>query len=128
MELVDIVPTLLEAAGLKIPDAVQGKTLLPVLRGESDSSKHRDHVFSEYYNAWSHKHSYGTMLRTNAHKMIVYHGTDQGELYDLENDPDEFENLWSNPAQAELKTQMLKDAFDASVFTMDPTPPREGPF
>jgi len=33
-----------------------------------------------------------------------------------------------NPAQAELKTQMLKDAFDASVFTMDPTPLREGPF
>jgi hypothetical protein len=68
------------------------------------------------------------MLRTDAHKMIVYHGTDQGELYDLENDPDEFENLWSNATQAELKTQMLKDAFDASVFTMDPTPPREGPF
>jgi len=111
-----------------VPEAMQGKSLLPILRGESDPATHRPHVFSEYYNAWSHKHSYGTMLRTDTHKMIVYHGTDQGELYDLENDPDEFENLWSNPAQAELKTQMLKDAFDASVFTMDPTPLREGPF
>jgi len=128
MELVDIAPTLLGAAGLDVPEAMQGKSLLPILRGESDPATHRPHVFSEYYNAWSHKYSYGTMLRTNAHKMIVYHGTDQGELYDLENDPDEFENLWNNPAQAELKTQMLKDAFDASVFTMDPTPPREGPF
>jgi hypothetical protein len=60
--------------------------------------------------------------------MIVYHGTDQGELYDLENDPDEFENLWNNRVHAELKTQMLKETFDASVFTMDPTPVREGAF
>ena len=68
------------------------------------------------------------MLRTVTHKMIVYHGTDQGELYDLVNDPDEFENLWNDPDQAELKTQMLKETFDASVFTMDPTPIREGVF
>ena len=128
MELVDIAPTLLEAAGLDIPEAMQGKTLMPILRGESDPATHREHVFSEYYNAWSHKHSYGTMLRSDTHKMIVYHGTDQGELYDLENDPDEFENLWNNPAQAGLKTEMLKDTFDASVFTMDPMPEREGPF
>ena len=128
MELVDIVPTLLEAAGLDIPEAMQGRTLMPILRGVSDPATHRDHVFSEYYNAWSHKHSYGTMLRSDTHKMIVYHGTDQGELYDLETDPDEFENLWSDTDHEKLKTQMLKDAFDASVFTMDPTPPRKGPF
>ena len=127
-ELLDIAPTLLDAAGLKVPQAMQGKTLLPILAGEQDSTQLRTHVFSEYYNAWSHKHSYGTMLRTDTHKMVVYHGTDQGELYDLKNDPDEFENLWSHPAHAELKTEMLKDTFDASVFTMDPTPPREGPF
>ncbi len=128
MELVDIAPTLLEAAGQDVPEAMQGRTVLPILKGQADPSSHRDHVFSEYYNAWSHKHSYGTMLRTVTHKMIVYHGTDQGELYDLVNDPDEFENLWNNVSYAELKTQMLKETFDASVFTMDPTPPREGPF
>ena len=68
------------------------------------------------------------MLRTATHKMIVYHGADQGELYDLENDPDEFDNLWNDSAHAKLKTKMLKETFDASVFTMDPAPPREGPF
>jgi arylsulfatase A-like enzyme len=128
MELIDIAPSLLEAAGQEVPGAMQGRTLLPILKGQADPSSHRAHVFSEYYNAWSHKHSYGTMLRTATHKMIVYHGTDQGELYDLENDPDEFENLWNNSAYAQLKTRMLKETFDASVFTMDPTPVREGPF
>ena len=60
--------------------------------------------------------------------MIVYHGTDQGELYDLENDPDEFTNLWHHAETTSLKTELLKATFDASVFTMDPTPLREGPF
>ena len=68
------------------------------------------------------------MHRTNSHKMIVYHGTDQGELYDLDKDPDEFNNLWDVEKYSELKTQLLKETFDASVFTMDPAPPREGPF
>ena len=60
--------------------------------------------------------------------MIVYHGTDQGELYNLDKDPDEFNNLWDIKKYSELKTQLLKETFDASVFTMDPGPPREGPF
>ena len=107
---------------------MQGKTLLPILQGNADSRNHRDYVLSEYYNAWSHRHSYGTMYRTETHKMIVYHGTDQGELYDLIADPNEFENLWHSPDQLTLKTELLKATFDASVFTMDPTPPREGPF
>ena len=128
MELTDIAPTLLDAAGIKIPTAMQGKTLLPILQGTADPHAHRDYVFSEYYNAWSHRHSYGTMYRTETHKMIVYHGTDQGELYDLQADPDEFENLWHSPDHAVLKTDLLKATFDASVFTMDPTPLREGPF
>jgi arylsulfatase A-like enzyme len=128
MELTDIAPTLLDAAGIKIPTAMQGKTLLPILQGTADPHAHRDYVFSEYYNAWSHRHSYGTMYRTETHKMIVYHGTDQGELYDLQADPNEFENLWHSPDNAALKTNLLKATFDASVFTMDPTPLREGPF
>ncbi|MBR90597.1 MAG: sulfatase [Verrucomicrobiales bacterium] len=128
VELVDIAPTLLGAAGLQIPQSVQGRSLLPILTGVADPGTHREHVFSEYYNAWSHRHSYGTMYRTEAHKMIVYHGTDQGELYDLESDPDEFDNLWHANSTTSLKAGLLKAAFDASVFTMDPLPPREGPF
>lgn len=128
MELIDIAPTLLEASGLEIPEYIQGRTLLPILLGQAPAGQHRDYVFSEYYNAWTHKHSYGSMLRTQEEKMVVYHGTDQGELYDLKSDPDEFENLWSDASHAELKMRMMKACFDASVFTMDPSPPRHGQF
>ena len=128
MELIDIAPTLLEASGLEIPEYIQGRTLLPILLGQAPAGQHRDYVFSEYYNAWTHKHSYGSMLRTREEKMVVYHGTDQGELYDLKSDPDEFENLWSDASHAELKMRMMKACFDASVFTMDPSPLRRGQF
>ena len=68
------------------------------------------------------------MLRTYDEKIIVYHGTDQGEMYDLKADPDEFENLWDDPRHTERKLRLMKGCFDASVFTMDPAPPRLGPF
>ncbi|HUT92024.1 MAG TPA: sulfatase-like hydrolase/transferase [Thermoguttaceae bacterium] len=128
VELVDLAPTLLEAAGLDVPAAMQGRSLLPLLTGEADPSVHRDAVYSEYYNAWTHKHSYGTMLRTRHEKIVVYHGVDQGELYDLDEDPDEFDNLWDRPDRAAMKMRLLKQAFDASVLAMDPMPPRLGAF
>ncbi|MEC8896383.1 MAG: sulfatase/phosphatase domain-containing protein, partial [Planctomycetota bacterium] len=82
----------------------------------------------EYYNAWTHQRSYGTMLRTEKEKIVVYHGDEVGELYDLEEDPDEFTNLWDDPGHKEKKLELLKRAFDRSVLTMDPTPPRLGAF
>ena len=69
-----------------------------------------------------------TMLRTHTHKICVYHGRDEGELYDLAADPTETHNLWRHPAHAETRLAMLKRCFDASVFTMDPLPPREAIF
>ena len=128
VELIDIAPTLLEAAEIDVPNYIQGRSLMPILLGRADVSQHRDYVFSEYYNAWTHKHSYGSMLRTIDEKIVVYHGTDQGELYDLKNDPDEFENLWNRPDHTEHKLRLMKACFDASIFTMDPSPPRLGAF
>ena len=128
VELLDLAPTFLDAAGLPIPERMQGSSLLPVLRGETDSSSIRPHVYSEYYNAWTHKNAYGTMFRTETEKIIVYHGTEQGELYDLSADPDEFHNLWDDVSEKDRKLRLMKACFDASVLAMDPAPPRRGPF
>jgi arylsulfatase len=128
VELVDLPVTLLEAARFEVPQRMQGRSLLPILTGTANPSVHRDAVYSEYYNAWTHKHSYGTMLRTRREKIVVYHGIDDGELYDLVADADEFHNLWNDPTKSAIKTRLLKQSFDASVFTMDPAPPRLGAF
>lgn len=136
-ELVDLVPTLLEACDMPIPNRVQGRSLLPQLTGKGEVNL-RDAVYCEYYNSWTHSDAYGSMLRTASEKIVVYHGTnqdgtnqdgtDQGELYDLVSDPDEFDNLWDSPDHMAMKLRLMKQCFDASVLSMDPDPPRMGPF
>ncbi len=127
IELVDLAPTLLQACGVDVPGNMRGRSLLPICTGQADPAVHRDYVYCEYYNAWTHHRSYGTMMRTRDKKVGVYHGVNEGELYDLAEDPDEFDNLWEQPVGATLQHGLLKQAFDASVFTMDPWPPRLGP-
>ncbi len=127
-ELVDILPTLLDLAGLDIPPRVQGQSLIGHLTGARDATDGREHVYSEYYNSWTHGDAYGTMLRSEDHKIVVYHGRGTGELYDLRNDPDEFDNLWDDQSAHALKMTMTKRCFDASVFSMDPMPLRRGSF
>ena len=68
------------------------------------------------------------MLRTRTEKIVVYHGSEPGELYDLSSDPDEFDNLWNDSGARDRKLRLLKQAFDASVLSMDPLPVRRGPF
>jgi arylsulfatase len=128
VELTDLAPTLLECCGIAPEPQMQGRSLHGIVTGRADPSWHRESVYSEYYNAWSHPHSYGTMLRTPTEKIVVYHGAEPGELYDLATDPEEFDNLWDEPAAREMKTRLLKQCFDASAFTMDPLPVRRGAF
>ncbi|QDU41510.1 Choline-sulfatase [Maioricimonas rarisocia] len=128
VELVDLAPTLMELAGYEATPGMQGKSLVPICTGQADPGHHRDFVYSEYYNSWTHSRAYGTMLRTRTEKIVVYHDSEPGELYDLERDPDEFVNLWDDPKATEMKLRMLRQAFDASVLSMDPLPERRGPF
>lgn len=128
VELVDLAPTLLESCSIEIEPQIQGRSLIRQLRGEQSAGPHREDVYCEYYNSWTHPRSYGTMLRTRDHKLVVYHGTEPGELYDLNADPDEFDNLWDRPEHQETKIRLMQRLFDRSVFTMDPCPPRLGPF
>jgi arylsulfatase A-like enzyme len=68
------------------------------------------------------------MIRDSRYKVIVYHGIEPGELYDLEQDPDEHVNLWDDPAYKDVKSTMVRKCLDSSVFTMDPLPKRIAAF
>ncbi|MGH2356193.1 MAG: sulfatase family protein, partial [Chloroflexota bacterium] len=125
VELTDIAPTLLELAGLPIPEGTQGRSLLPILTGEAPPDYHRDFVRSEYYDAVDlPNHTFGTMYRDRRWKVVVYHGLEIGELYDMERDPHEFDNLWNDPAHQSVKLDLLKRSFDATVRAMDYGPAR----
>lgn len=128
VELVDLVPTFCDAIGIPVEPQIQGRSFYERCTGQQFETPHRESVYCEYTNSWTHHRSYGTMWRNSRYKIVVYHGVDDGELYDLEQDPDEFENRWNDAAYADIKCTLMKQAFDASVLTMDPMPPRRGPF
>ena len=126
VELLDIAPTLLQLANLDLPERMQGRSLLPLLTG--DSEHHRDFVRCEYYDALDLPDgTFATMYRDERYKIAVYHGHDEGELYDLQEDPEEFRNLWSQPQAQALKAALMKRSFDASILAMDRGPRRVGP-
>ena len=128
VELLDKAPTLLELAGLEVPDGMQGRSLLPILQGEVSGDHHRDFVRCEYYDAVDMPDgTFATMYRDRSHKLVVYHGHRHGELYDLEADLDEFENLWDKRSSQGLKLDLMKRSYDSSMLAMDRGPRRVGP-
>ena len=126
MELVDLAPTLLEACGVDRHPGMQGRSIWPSLTGEQPDDG-RDSIYCEYYNAMpfhSDPTAQLTMLRTRSHKIVVDHAHDDGELYDLEADPDEIRNLWRNPDALPLKADLLTRLSHRMAYTADPLPQR----
>ena len=130
VELTDIAPTLMDFTAGGIPKHMQGKSLRPILTGQSDPSAHREAVRCEFYSCigpgpgsehWPD--SYASMLRTRKYKVCVYHGFDSGELFDLEKDPGEFENLWDDPDCHPLRNQMVRECFEQTVAANLPNMP-----
>ena len=127
VELIDVAPTLMEAAGLPVPDSMQGVSLMPILSGRADPGRHRDFVRSEYLDALAAPDATrATMYRDERYKLVVYHGHERGELYDLESDPGEFVNLWDEPAHLAVKADLLRRSFDSAMWALDLGPERTG--
>lgn len=117
VELVDIAPTLLEIAGLPVPVYMQGKSLLSLLLGETDLNLHKPRVYTEFYFSTMLMHEiYATMMFDGRYKIAVHHNSEISELYNLENDPCEFENLWNKPGYEQLQSRLVKECFDHTIM------------
>lgn len=130
-ELVDIPQTLLQAAGLESDPEMQGKSLYPLLRGEASADHHKDYVLCEYADALDlpdGRHTRASMFFDGRYKISVYHGTGLGELFDLEADPEEFNDLWEDPASQALKADLLARHFDAMMLASGGGPARMAPY
>ncbi len=120
VELLDMSATILDIAGIEIPDYFQGQSLLPVLKGDSNPHQLRDSVRCEYFDSLDPHFTGGTgtfatMYRDHHHKLVLYHNKDCGELYDLDKDPWEFENLWEDHGKQALKHEMIYRSFNDHV-------------
>ncbi len=99
---IDIAPTILELAGVTAPTWMDGRSFLPVLRG--DDTPWETELLYEYYWEYAFPHTPTVFaLRGDRYKYIYYHGVwDLNEFYDLRTDPRERRNLIDVPAYKEL--------------------------
>ncbi|WP_438988706.1 sulfatase family protein [Polaribacter sp.] len=91
---IDLAPTILDMAGVNIPKEVQGNSFYKQLKGETNNNWRQSMYYHYYeYPKWHHvQPHYG--IRTARYKLIhFYYDVDVWELYDLDNDPSELNNL-----------------------------------
>ena len=113
---IDVAPTIMDFAGVEIPELVQGSSLKPLLDGKKQ--KIRDGFLYEYFFSYTDITDYEIQtgnppitptivaLRTDKAKLITYPGRDWLELFDLEKDPYERDNLAEDPDHAALLARM----------------------
>jgi len=89
--LQDIVPTTMELAGIEIPDFVNFRSLVPMMKGET--AEHYDSIYGAYLQLQR-------MVIKDDMKLILYPTINKKLLYDLRNDPLELNNLAESPEQA----------------------------
>ena len=102
----DFAQTFLEIAGADAPADMQGRSLVPLLEGESPDDWRTSHYYHyyEYPGAHSVRRHYG--VRTGHHKLIYFYNLDEWELYDLEKDPQELESVYADPAYQEVVSEL----------------------
>lgn len=126
---VDIAETILDRAGIAGYNGIQGGSLLPVIRGATIPGG-RDAMLVEEEGQRTHlgfdvPPGLRTLV-TDRWRMSVYRGQAWGELYDLDADPGEVQNLWDDPAyratRSELTEQLMRKSME--LADMSPMPSR----
>jgi arylsulfatase A-like enzyme len=109
---IDYAPTFLDAAGVEIPEDMQGESLVPLMRGRTPPDW-RHSIYYHYYEFPAvHMVAKQYGVRTETHKLVYYYETDEWELFDLQWDPHELQNIYDDPENAqlvaELKTELKR--------------------
>ena len=107
---VDFAPTMLDAAGVSIPESFQGHSLRTILSSPGASAESvsvRDDFYYHYYEfpGWHCvRRHYG--VRTERYKLIYFYGIDEWELFDLQLDPNEVNSVYGALAYAEVEADL----------------------
>jgi arylsulfatase A-like enzyme len=101
----DYAETFLDMAGASIPEDMQGRSLVPLLKGQK--TDWRDAIYYHYFEYPSvHMVARHNGIRSGRFKLIQFYQFGEWEFYDLKNDPQELANQYENPQYANDIAQM----------------------
>lgn len=117
----DIAPTLLELAGVEVPANMQGHSLVKLAQGQEKNWR-KDWLYEYYEYPASQKVRPHRGVRTERYKFIHYYlEPEEFELYDLQTDPGEKQNLYGRPEWAELTRTLKARLLELRQETGDPS-------
>lgn len=122
----DFAGTMLDAAGVAIPDDIQGKSMLPLFEKGYSTDWRKEHYYHYYEFPGSHrvKRHYGIV--TERYKLVhFYFDIDEWELYDLKNDPDELTNVYEDDEYREVREELHERLLELMDFYGDSNELRE---
>jgi arylsulfatase A-like enzyme len=117
---IDYAPTFLEMAGLSVPAEIQGNSLVPIMNGTV--KKWRESLYYAYYEFGEHAVPQHFGVRSMTHKLFFFPATNEWNMFDLTNDPQEMVNVHNQPkykrVQASLEQEFdrLRVQYDAPPF------------
>ena len=106
----DLAQTFLDRASLEPYYGIQGRSLLPEIGGSGDKGPGCVLIEQEDQRAYFGLEA-PIRLRTfvtDRYRMTIYHGHEWGEIYDLQEDPSEINNLWDDPESADIKSNLME--------------------
>ena len=107
VQIFDIAPTILEAAGLPVPADFEAQTLWGAVTGRGDYQP-RDAVYAELARDHIQTGSEFILMRRDRRwKIVMYLDDTAGELYDLQADPDEVHNLWESETLRTMRDELV---------------------
>lgn len=121
---IDIAQTILARAGVQAFHGMQGRDLMPLMKGERTDLRSAMIVEEDNQRAFLGFDRPVRMrtLVSGRWRMTVYRGADWGELYDLDSDPLELHNRWSDPALATIRSDLLLQLVHSMQELADESP------
>ena len=120
---IDLPETFLEAAGATVPGDMQGRSLMPLLKGESPAEWRKTFYF-HYYEKGPHNVAPHEGVRTERYTLASYYESGEWELFDRQKDPHQLRSVYTDPAYApvvsELKAALERHRKELQVPTPNP--------
>jgi arylsulfatase A-like enzyme len=123
----DLAQTFLEMAGVEQPKEMQGRSLVPLMRGQPPGDW-RDAIYYHYYDYPAyHMVKPHLGVRTERYKLIHYYTLNEWELFDLEKDPREMRSVFDDPAYAQVRRELEGKLKSLQAQYRDTDPTAEAP-